>query len=228
MPALNKRIIQYLKRTNHRKNIDKIQSKYIYLYKGIVIDIGGRDRGGFSKPKGNVKQWIFADIEKKHNPDIVLNVENMCEVEDESVDVVNAIELFEHVYELDKAIYECYRILKPSGLLIVTTPFLYPVHADPYDFQRWTIDKWKRKLNEVGFIIEKTEIIGRFFSIFIDMLKALIISFPMIFRILGYLFFPFFDLVSKLDNTKWIKQHSKLSNYHGGYLLLARKNTINN
>jgi len=40
----------------------------------VVLDIGGRNRGKFIKPKDKVEKWIFADIESKHKPDIVVDV----------------------------------------------------------------------------------------------------------------------------------------------------------
>lgn len=50
-----------------RKMLDYLQDYYKYLYKGVVLDIGGRDRGKFKKPKEKVKDWIFADINPEHN-----------------------------------------------------------------------------------------------------------------------------------------------------------------
>lgn len=88
-----------------------------------------------------VEKWIFVDVEEKHNPDIVLDVADMGKIKDESIDVINAIELFEHVEKIQQGLKECYRVLKKDGVMILSTPFLFPIHADPYDFQRWTEEK---------------------------------------------------------------------------------------
>ncbi|NPA69081.1 MAG: class I SAM-dependent methyltransferase [Chlorobi bacterium] len=213
----------YFKTTYRRKELDKLQKKYQSEYKGIVLDIGGRDRGKFNKPKNKVDKWIFADIEKKHNPDIVLDVADMHTLETESIDVVNATELFEHVEEINKGISECYRILKKGGKLILSVPFLYPVHADPYDFQRWTLTKWKKELKKNNFEIENTEINGRFFTVFTEMQRTFIQSLPFGIKHFGYLFFPVFDLIKKIDNTDFVKKHRKFGNYHGGYFIIAKK-----
>ncbi|MCF6240441.1 MAG: methyltransferase domain-containing protein [Bacteroidales bacterium] len=213
----------YLNSSYRRQILDKLLKKYEYIYKGIVLDIGGRDRGRFKKPKNKVEKWIFADIEPKHNPDIVLDVANMQNIETESIDIVNAIELFEHVEKINEGINECFRILKTGGKLILSVPFLFPVHADPYDFQRWTITKWEKELTKAGFKIEKTEIMGRFFTVKNGMNKTLIQSLPIIIRHIGYLLFPIFSLLNKLDNTNWVKNHPKLVNYHGGYFIIAEK-----
>jgi len=213
----------YIWASNRRKILDKLQEKYSYLYKGIVLDIGGRDRGAFKKPKDKVEKWIFADIETKYKPDIVVDVADMQNIDTESIDIINAVELFEHVEKIQQGISECYRILKKSGKLILSVPFLFPVHADPYDFQRWTLTKWKKELNKSGFTIEKHEITGRFFTVLGDMNKTLVKSFPFGIKHLGYLSFLFFDLLKQLDKTKCIKNHSKLGKYHGGYFIIAKK-----
>ncbi|MCF6365444.1 MAG: class I SAM-dependent methyltransferase [Bacteroidales bacterium] len=213
----------YLRSTYRRQILDKLLKKYVYIYKGVVLDIGGRDRGITQKPKQQVEKWIFADIEAKHNPNIILDVADMHAVETESIDVVNAIELFEHVAEIDKGITECYRVLKKGGKLVLSIPFLYPIHADPYDFQRRTLIKWKKELKKNGFSIETIEINGRFFTVRNSMKKDFILSLPAILRYFGYLLLPFFDLTNKLDRTAWIKNHKKLGNYHGGYFIIAKK-----
>jgi len=58
---------------------------------------------------------------KEHNPDIVLDVANMKNMGDESIDVINAIELFEHVEDIEKSLDECYRILKKGGIMIISS-----------------------------------------------------------------------------------------------------------
>lgn len=213
----------YFKVTNRRRFLNKLQEKYQYLYRGIVLDIGGRDRGLFQKPKAKVKQWIFADIEAHHKPDLVLDVANMDVVDTNSIDVVNAIELFEHVEKIEDGLLECYRVLCQNGTMLLSVPFLYPIHADPYDFQRWTAYKWKQKLTDAGFVIEELEVMGRFFSVLGDAIKNLIKSLPLPLKYIGYCSFPILDLLSKLDNSSFVLKRPKLANYHGGYFIVCRK-----
>jgi len=218
-----KKIKQYFRSSYRRQHLNSLQKKHENEYFGIVLDIGGRDRGAFTKPKNKVEKWIFADIEKKHKPDIVIDVANMKSVDNESINIVNAIEVFEHVEKINEGITECFRVLKKDGKFIISVPFLFPVHADPYDFQRWTLTKWKNELEKIGFKIENIEIMGRFFTVRNGMNRTLIQSLPVVFRYFGYFLFPVFDLLNKLDNTNWIKNHTKLGNYHGGYFIIAKK-----
>jgi len=222
MNDLRNKIYYYFWATYRRKILDKLLEQNKHYYKGIVLDIGGRDRGRFKKPKDKVEKWIFVDIEEKHNPDIVLDVTDMNKIKNESIDVINAIELFEHVENPEKGLKECRRVLKKNGVMILSIPFLYPIHADPYDFQRWTKDKWKKNLKEVGFKIEKFEIIGRYFTVLADTIKTLIKSMPKFLKLFFYLFYPLLDLLIRLDDFEFIQNDPELGNFHGGYFIISK------
>ncbi|MBU0612607.1 class I SAM-dependent methyltransferase [Patescibacteria group bacterium] len=218
-----KNVNYYFWATYRRKSIDRILKENIHFYNGFVLDIGGRKRGQFKEPMGKVKKWIYTDINKKHKPDLVLDVSHMDTIKSESVDVINAIELFEHVKRIEDGLKECYRVLKNGGTIIICVPFLYPVHADPNDFQRWTEDKWKNELVKVGFQISKIVIMGRYFTVLMDMKKELIKLLPFPIKHFFYLFYPLMDLAVKLDNSKWVKKNKRLMKYHSGYYIVANK-----
>ncbi len=169
-----------------------------------------------------IEKWIFADIEESYNPDILLDICNMSKIESASVDVINATEIFEHVDDPQKGLEECYRVLKKDGTMILSAPFLFPIHADPYDYQRWTEYKWKQELKNCNFKIEKFELMGRFFTVMADMMKTLIKQLPFVIRIFLKLFYPVIDLTTKLDNRK-INSASALKQYTTGYFIIARK-----
>lgn len=57
---------------------------------------------------------------------------------DEVFDVVLCTEVLEHVPEPEAVLREIRRVLKNGGRLIMTTPFLVPLHEEPYDFYRYT------------------------------------------------------------------------------------------
>ncbi len=46
--------------------------------------------------------------------------------------------VLEHISNPKSAIAEIYRILSPGGYAYICTPFMYPFHVSPDDFQRWT------------------------------------------------------------------------------------------
>ncbi|KKM05003.1 hypothetical protein LCGC14_1758510 [marine sediment metagenome] len=207
--------------------LDSLQEKYKHLYKGVVLDIGGRDRGNFVKPKDLVDKWIFADINEKYKPDVLLDVTNMNQIESDTIDVVNAIELFEHVKDYKKGLKECYRVLKKRGVLILSTPFLIHIHADPGDYQRISIEKWKLDLLEIGFKYKTSIIMGKYFTHLAETIKDLFIACErrkihgstLLLRMLH----PLLDKLLKLDNRSFVRNDSRLNFYHTGYFIIAKK-----
>jgi SAM-dependent methyltransferase len=46
--------------------------------------------------------------------------------------------VFEHVTNPQAAVSEMKRLLRQGGVAYIATPFLYPFHSSPSDYQRWT------------------------------------------------------------------------------------------
>ena len=74
----------------------------------------------------------------------------------------------------DQALAEAYRVLKIGGSLVVSVPFLYPVHDAPYDFQRYTSFGMSQALTRGGFDIVRitsysrsAEVVGLFVALWI-------------------------------------------------------------
>ena len=72
---------------------------------------------------------------------------------DETFDVVLCTEVMEHVPEPQMMLDEIYRVLKPGRTLIFTTPFLVPLHEQPYDFFRYTPLALRYMLEKSGYDI---------------------------------------------------------------------------
>lgn len=217
-----KSVRYYLWASYRRKKIDALLAANASLFRGAVLDIGGRTRGKFIRPTKNVDRWVFADIEEKHGPDIILDVTNMGSVADKTFDVINAIELFEHVAEPEKGLAECQRILKANGKIVISSPFMYGIHADPYDFQRWTAKKWELALKNEGFRVLKMIEMGYFFTVLADELKIFLKKSTPIIRYASYFLYPAFDLIVKLDSLKMT--NPAVRSYVGGYFIIAEKN----
>jgi SAM-dependent methyltransferase len=55
-----------------------------------------------------------------------------------SFDMVLSDQVLEHVEDPWGAVRESFRVVRPGGVVVHTTCFLNPVHADPVDFWRFT------------------------------------------------------------------------------------------
>lgn len=77
------------------------------------------------------------DIDPYDNVDVVSSITQLS-FADNSVDGVICDNVLEHVDEPQQAVKEMHRVMKPGAVGYISTPFLYPFHASPYDYQRWT------------------------------------------------------------------------------------------
>ncbi len=137
-----------------------------------VIDIGGKKfkkRGEFdiNKINPNVK---YANISPKEEPDYLCDASSIP-VENETFDCVILAEVIEHVPNPIDVLKESYRILKTDGYLFITVPFHFHIHADPYDYGRYTDFWFYEKSKEIGFTDIKIEKQGLFFSVIANMIK---------------------------------------------------------
>lgn len=110
--------------------------------RGLVLDLGGRrhrQRGTFRRAEGPDTRWVVINLDRAAGADCVADVHHVP-VGTSVADWVVCTEVLEHVARPETVVQEMLRVLKPSGAVIVTVPFLHPVHADPGDFQRWVPD----------------------------------------------------------------------------------------
>ena len=68
-------------------------------------------------------------------------------------DSVVANEVFEHVFNPDNFLDEIHRTLKKDGKLIMTLPFVWDEHEQPYDYARYSSFGIKAILEKHGFEI---------------------------------------------------------------------------
>ncbi len=78
-----------------------------------------------------------------------------------SIDSVLLLDVLEHLPQPEKSIAEIRRVLKKEGKLILQIPFLYPLHDEPFDFQRLTIHGLKELLERNGFSLQEVLPLGR-------------------------------------------------------------------
>lgn len=75
---------------------------------------------------------------------------------DGAFDSIVANEVFEHVFTPDQFLDEVRRVLKPDGMVLLTMPFVWDEHEQPYDFARYSSFGIKALLERHGFrIIEQ-------------------------------------------------------------------------
>jgi len=92
-------------------------------------------------------KYIGADMSPGLGVDVVLNLHSI-NLPSESVGTVISCDTLEHVEYPRKALSELFRILKPGGILIISSVMLYKIHAAPNDYWRFTPEGFKSLLSE--------------------------------------------------------------------------------
>jgi len=98
-------------------------------------------------------------------------------------DIVVCAQVLEHLNDPSAAFKEFSRILKPGGLLILTTNFLFPIHGAPYDFFRFTSFGLQSLCKGSGFSAISITPRGGFFAL----VAKIVFDFPAIIK--SWLFF---------------------------------------
>jgi SAM-dependent methyltransferase len=133
-----------------------------------ILDLGGTQlkRGCF-----NIYDYNFdvvnINISRTKGTDIQGDA-NLLPFPDNYFDYVICSEVLEHVPNPISVLQQVNRILKPGGSLLATIPFLFPIHADPYDYGRYTNHYWTENLKKTGFPNSSVMPQGRFNSVMLD------------------------------------------------------------
>ena len=124
-----------------RSLLDELLYERVTQMRGIIIDVGGEQknqRGFFYQPKDSTGNfWYSMNITPDAAPHIYGDAHRLP-FSSNSVDCVLCCEVLEHIKDPRQCCNEIWRVLKHGGVAFISAPFLFPIHADPEDYQRFT------------------------------------------------------------------------------------------
>ena len=184
---------------------------------GKTIDLGAKNGKASYYRFFNLKysEIDYVDINPTESNILKLDLEKNLPISDKSYNSVLAINLFEHIFNIQNLIEEIYRILDDEGKLIGSTPFMKEYHSDPFDFYRYTQDFYKKMFEKVGFVNIELILVGQgLFHVVAENVGKLLKI-----KILRYLFWELCIGIDKLLN----KFYKNNKNYYCSIIFLCEK-----
>lgn len=126
-----------------------------------VLDVGG----GANPVKDRVRSWEVGEYKildnglEGNNGDIEFDLNKQSyefKFSDAiEYDVVFCLEVFEYLFDPVNALQSINEMLYPDGILYISFPFIYPIHApEGHDYLRYTRFGVEKLLKETGFEID--------------------------------------------------------------------------
>jgi|OM-RGC.v1.010864722 Methylase involved in ubiquinone/menaquinone biosynthesis len=161
----------FLARMSLADNIYKYREN---LSNGKLLDVGCG-----SKPYEkffNVSEYIGLDIDnpatrKRGQADYFYDG-NKFPFGDDEFNNVLCNQVLEHVFNPEQFLLEIQRVLRPGGKLLLTVPFIWDEHEQPFDYGRYSSFGLKSLLEKTGFSVIEQDKINDDASILFQLLNA--------------------------------------------------------
>lgn len=146
----------------HDSQLKRFASSYL---RGRLIDIGCGTKPYKDLLAPYVHEHIGVDQEgtlhDKSNIDL-FGTAYQIPVGDASFDSAVCTAVLEHVEEPERALRECYRVLKPGGVAIYSVPLIWHLHEEPKDFYRFSKYGLKYLFEKTGFEVVELKALSGF------------------------------------------------------------------
>lgn len=116
-----------------------------------VLDFGCGNMPYRPLVEGKGATYLGADFGDE--AEVEISPDGKVAAPDGSVDIVMSVQVLEHVRDLDAYFAEIARILKPEGVLLLSTHGTWLYHPHPEDHRRWTRPGLVNEIETRGFAV---------------------------------------------------------------------------
>jgi SAM-dependent methyltransferase len=130
---------------------------------GLLLDLGCGQRPYRFIYDAHCRRSLGADLPGAPFPRAGVDIECFATdvpLESGSVDVILCSEVMQDIAEPADLVREAWRLLRPGGTLLLTTPFMVPIADGPYDHYRFTEHGLRYLLGRQGFAIRRIDTVG--------------------------------------------------------------------
>lgn len=92
--------------------------------------------------------------------------------ENASFDAILCNQVLEHVFNPNDFVAELSRVLRPGGAVLLTVPFVWDEHEQPFDYARYSSFGLRSVFEKAGFRIERQEKINANMSVIFQLINA--------------------------------------------------------
>ncbi len=115
------------------------------IYEFGSLQVPGQEGFADLRPFFPGKKYVGADMREGRGVDIILNLHHI-NLPSESVGTVLVLDTLEHVESPWRAMEEVHRILKPNGIVVMSSVMDFPIHDAPCDYWRFTPEGFRSLL----------------------------------------------------------------------------------
>lgn len=136
-----------------RMNRDLVM-RYAPACHGELLDVGCGERPYEPLLAPHVTSYVGLEHEATPHSRARVDVWGRADAlpfSDASFDTVVSFHVLEHTEVPERVLSEAYRVLRPGGTLLITTPFLWGIHEAPRDFFRFTSYGLEQLVGAAGF-----------------------------------------------------------------------------
>ena len=117
-------------------------------------------------------------IHQQPHADLFCDLNANLPLKNAMADTVLLADVLEHIYRPQALLAETFRVLRPGGVLLLNTPFMYWVHEAPHDYYRFTPHALQRLAQDAGFEVLALNAVGGSLCVLADVAGKLLAALP--------------------------------------------------